>query len=195
MKPMYPGIPFSPATTLASGIGAADTTIPLTDASVLPDAPNYATIGVDEGGEVILYAAKAGNLLSGCVRAVEGAAQQWNAGSVIGRNWNNIDYQTLADNLREMDSAKAAKSAVITPGNLTAMDSSGDLTDSGIPASGFVDATLTLPGHAADAKAVGDALGSALPTVTPADAGSFLRVSPAGKWRAENVAEAEDVMV
>ena len=51
---MYKGIPFSPQVALTDGIGAGDTTIPVTDISAFPDAPNLATIGTDEeypGGE------------------------------------------------------------------------------------------------------------------------------------------------
>ena len=58
METMYKGIPFSPQVALADGIGAGDTTIPVTDISAFPDAPNLATIGTDEDGETILYTAK-----------------------------------------------------------------------------------------------------------------------------------------
>ena len=63
MKPMYYGIPFSPQATLTDTIGAADTIIKVSDVSAFPDAPNYATIGTDEGGETILYTAKTANAL------------------------------------------------------------------------------------------------------------------------------------
>ena len=68
---MYKGIPFSPQVALADGIGAGDTTIPVTDISAFPDAPNLATIGTDEDGETILYTAKTTDSLSGCTRGVE----------------------------------------------------------------------------------------------------------------------------
>lgn len=83
MKPMYYGIPFSPQATLTDTIGAADTIIKVSDVSAFPDAPNYATIGTDEGGETILYTAKTANALSGCTRGVEGSAKSWNAGLVV----------------------------------------------------------------------------------------------------------------
>ena len=73
---MYKGIPFSPQVALADGIGAGDTTIPVTDISAFPDAPNLATIGTDEDGETILYTAKTTDSLSGCTRGVEGLADK-----------------------------------------------------------------------------------------------------------------------
>lgn len=67
---LYPGVAFSPQAALADNIGAADTIIKVTDASVFPDAPNLATIGTDEEGETVFYAAKTADALSGCVRGV-----------------------------------------------------------------------------------------------------------------------------
>ena len=192
MKPMYPGTPFSPSTTLAQGIGAADTTIVLADASVLPAAPNYATIGVDADGEVISYAAKAGNILSGCVRGVEGAAHAWNAGTEVGRNWNNIDYQNLIDNITEIAETRSEKPSVYESGNLLMLSDAGDPCDSGLPAATLIDATLSQSGRVAEAKAVGEALRLVLPSVSSKDAGKFLRVSEAGEWKAETIVHAEE---
>lgn len=100
MEPMYRGIPFSPQTTLTATIGAADTVIPVADASVFPDPPNYATIGIDADGETISYAAKADNALSGCTRGVEGTPKSWASGSVIARNFTAKDLESLQENLR-----------------------------------------------------------------------------------------------
>lgn len=129
---MYPGVPFSPPTALADAIGAADTTILVEDGAALPDGPNLAVIGTDESGEVILYAVKAGNTLSGCTRGVEGTAQEWNAGSVIGRNWTNKDYATLIANLGALNDGKPDKAAPSAAGNLAALAADGSLQDSGI---------------------------------------------------------------
>ena len=54
---MYAGVNGSPSTTLAKAITAADTTITLTDASVLPAGPGIATIGVTAEAELITYTA------------------------------------------------------------------------------------------------------------------------------------------
>lgn len=102
MEPMYRGIPFSPQTTLADSIGAADTIIPVADVSVFPDPPNYATIGIDEGGETISYAAKTDHALSGCTRGVEGTPKSWASGSVIARNFTAKDLESLQKNLRKI---------------------------------------------------------------------------------------------
>ncbi len=102
---MYDGIPFSPQVALADSIGEADTVIKVTDVSAFPTAPNYATIGTDESGETILYAAKTSNALSGCARGVEGAAKAWPAGSTIARNFTAKDLHSLQSNIREAKQA------------------------------------------------------------------------------------------
>ena len=112
MKPMYYGIPFSPQATLTDTIGAADTIIKVSDVSAFPDAPNYATIGTDEGGETILYTAKTANALSGCTRGVEGSAKSWNAGELIGRNYTAADHAAMIDNIK--DAAKTAEADGVT---------------------------------------------------------------------------------
>ena len=119
---MYKGIPFSPQVALADGIGAGDTTIPVTDISAFPDAPNLATIGTDEDGETILYTAKTTDSLSGCTRGVEGTAKAWPSGTTIARNFTNKDFDALQKNIQEVkkqadqgvSDATAAKSAAAT---------------------------------------------------------------------------------
>lgn len=116
---MYKGIPFSPQVALADGIGAGDTTIPVTDISAFPDAPNLATIGTDEDGETILYTAKTTDSLSGCTRGVEGTAKAWPSGTTIARNFTNKDFDALQKNVQEtktqadkgINDAATAKSA------------------------------------------------------------------------------------
>ena len=103
MPEMYKGIPFSPQAALADNIGEADTVIPVTNIDAFPDAPNYATIGTDENGETILYAAKTDSALSGCTRGVEGTAKAWQAGEVIARNFNSVDLDALQQNIRSLD--------------------------------------------------------------------------------------------
>ena len=115
MEPMCRGIPFSPQTTLADSIGAADTVIPVADVSAFPDPPNYATIGTDSGGETIEYTAKAGNSLSGCTRGVEGTAKAWGSGSIIARNHTAKDMESLQKNVEEHDAALMEKYSASNP--------------------------------------------------------------------------------
>ena len=99
LQPMYKGIAFSPSALLASNIGAGDTVIPVDNIAAFPPAPNYATIGVDESAETVLYTAIAGNALSGCVRGVEGVAQMWTSETPIARNFTNADYEAMRQNI------------------------------------------------------------------------------------------------
>lgn len=92
---LYPGIAFSPVAELTDNVGAGDTIIPVSNAEAFPPAPNLATIGTDEEGETILYAAKTATALSGCTRGVEGTARAWSAGEPIARNWTAKDHGDL----------------------------------------------------------------------------------------------------
>ena len=109
MANMYKGIPFSPQVALADSIGAGDTVIKVTDITAFPDAPSYATIGTDETGETILYAAKTGDSLSGCTRGIEGTAKSWPAGSSIARNFTNKDFEAIHENIRANQKGKVDK--------------------------------------------------------------------------------------
>lgn len=111
---LYPGVPFSPQTALADSIGAADTIIKVADTSVFPPAPNLATIGTDEEGETILYAAKTADALSGCVRGVEGTAKAWAKGEPAARHWTAKDHNDLIAVVLELQAAAEAHS--VDPG-------------------------------------------------------------------------------
>lgn len=101
---MYEGLAFSPQTTLADNISASASVIPVSDVSVFPAAPNYATIAGNDGeGETILYTAKTASALSGCIRGVEGVAKRWDAGEIISRNWTAKDHNVLIQNLIALD--------------------------------------------------------------------------------------------
>ena len=110
---LYPGIAFSPQTTLADNIGAADTIIPVADVSCFPDGPNLATIGTDETGETIFYAAKTADALSGCQRGVEGEARTWMAGEPVGRNFTAKDHNDLIDLLGQKQDKLDGKSGQV----------------------------------------------------------------------------------
>ena len=101
-KAMYPGKAYSPQTTLAVPINATATEITLTDASVLPEAPNIAVIGDEEQAETILYTEKNGNILSGITRGIarENEAVAWDAGAVIARNITSLDLNAVQENIQ-----------------------------------------------------------------------------------------------
>jgi hypothetical protein len=108
MKPMYKGMAFSPMTVLAGDIDMSDTVIAVDDTSVFPAAPNYATIGTEEFAETLLYNAVVDDTLSGCVRGVEGTAREWKSGAPIARNFTAADYDTIVENISELDNRTAA---------------------------------------------------------------------------------------
>ena len=110
---LYPGIAFSPQTVLADNIGAADTIIPVADVSCFPDGPNLATIGTDETGETVFYAAKTTDALSGCQRGVEGEARTWMAGEPVGRNFTAKDHNDLIDLLGQKQDKFEGKSGQV----------------------------------------------------------------------------------
>lgn len=113
-RQLYPGIAFSPQATITENIGEADTIIKISDVSAFPEAPNLATIGIDEDGETILYTAKTEDALSGCRRGVEGTAKAWKAGEIIGRNFTAKDHNDLIDAINEIGSAATAAQEAAT---------------------------------------------------------------------------------
>ncbi len=97
---MYPGQFGSPSTSLADNIDSLVKTIPVTNAAVLPDAPNVATIGAGDTLEVILYTGKSGNNLTGVTRGFGGsAAQSWDSGEEIGRFYTTYDHNAFRTNI------------------------------------------------------------------------------------------------
>lgn len=100
-------MPNSPQTTLASGIAAADTSMTLEDASVLPAAPNICTIGNDENAEVVSYTTITGNVVSGLVRGVSGTtASVWVEGTIVARDFTSYDHDTFIGNINDLESRK-----------------------------------------------------------------------------------------
>lgn len=155
MANMYKGIPFSPQVALADSIGASDTVIKVTDITAFPDAPNYATIGTDETGETILYAAKTGDSLSGCTRGIEGEAKSWPAGTTIARNFTNKDFEAMQENIRNNQTAAGAAQttadgAVTAAGNAAKAASDAQTTaNNAVSAAGAAQQTAENAGTAA----------------------------------------------
>ena len=104
---MYPGKSNSPKTTLKNDITASATTITVVDSSVLPPAPNLMVIGSNEQSEVVIYGGKNGNVLTQCIRGAGGTQKSiWIAGVNVSRNFTNLDYEILCNNVRDLDSRK-----------------------------------------------------------------------------------------
>lgn len=127
---MYSGIPFSPFASLSRDIGAGDTVIYIDDTSVLPEAPNYATIGTDEQAETVLYSVKTDDQISGCIRGVEGTAKEWQAGEVIARNFTNKDFEVFISNIKKLNENKWEKPEAAVEGNFVIFDGEGKPKDS-----------------------------------------------------------------
>lgn len=106
MKEMYKGKAFSPLTVLTKPINSLETSIEVEDSSLLPPAPNYATIG---DSETIKYGAVAGNILTDCIRGVEGEAAAHEINEKISRLFTALDYDTLLENVEGIPAAIADK--------------------------------------------------------------------------------------
>jgi len=100
---MYPGKVNSPITKLMNTINSIQTTMLVVDGTKLPDAPNLAVIGINDDAETILYTVKNGNELSGVTRGFQGVAKSWDANSNIARFFTAYDYDTLRENVDEID--------------------------------------------------------------------------------------------
>ena len=129
---MYPAQANSPETSLSGALTAAGTTVNVVDGSVLPEAPNWLTIGADGStAETVLMTAKNGNVLT-VTRAQNGTtARAWSAGDVIARYFTAADQTAMQENIKKLNEGKAEKAASPTAGNFAGLDSSGNLTDSG----------------------------------------------------------------
>lgn len=99
--PMYQGVVNSPQTELAAPIDATQDTIPLLDASVLPPAPNLATLGTGEDAETVLYTGINGNTLTGVTRGFQGTARAWAAGTKVARYYTAYDHEAFMRNIEE----------------------------------------------------------------------------------------------
>ena len=109
LETMYSGQVNSPQTALNGGITDSATTITVADASILPPAPMVLVIGGEtDNPETVLMTAKSGNDLT-VTRALEGTAQAWGSGSLVGRNFTNYDYQVLINNIEDLNSGKVDK--------------------------------------------------------------------------------------
>lgn len=108
ISPMYPAKAGSPKTTLAVQISASATQMTVADASVLPPAPNIAVLGSDQSCEIVSYAAKTGNVLTGLVRGLgDTVASVWDVDTIVARNFTSLDHDRFKANIEALDAEKA----------------------------------------------------------------------------------------
>jgi hypothetical protein len=113
---MYQAKTNSPMTELSSAIDNVQTTIPVSDASALPPAPNLATIGTTDTAETILYAGISGNDLTGVTRGFQGTALSWGTGTKIARYYTSYDHDTFKANIEEITGSPASTPISLTNG-------------------------------------------------------------------------------
>ena len=150
LKPMYPAQANTPETTLAGSLTTTGTSVTVLDGSVLPDAPNYLTIGADSAtAETVLMTAKDGNDLT-ITRGQNGtAARAWGKGDIIGRYFTAADHDALRENIETLNTEKPDRVASPVNGNFVAFDgTTGAQKDSGKKAADFAAANHTHDGKA-----------------------------------------------
>lgn len=103
---MYPAMNNSPATTLAAALNSSDTTMTITDASVLPSAPNLAVIGTADNAEIVLYTEISGTSVT-IVRGQNGTTPgTWSSGTPVARNFTSADHEAFRENILDLNSRK-----------------------------------------------------------------------------------------
>lgn len=123
---MYPPQVNSPAVSMASGITVSGTTVTVTNADTLPDAPCLLVFGGDsDSPETVLMTAK--NVSTNQItvtRAVEGVAREWLAGVTVARLFTAADLSAVQENIESLNNGKAETSA-IPPASNTAPTMAG----------------------------------------------------------------------
>ena len=150
LKTMYPAQANTPETTLAGSLTTTGTSVTVLDGSVLPEAPNYLTIGADSAtAETVLMTAKDGNDLT-ITRGQNGtAARAWGKGDIIGRYFTAADHDALRENIETLNTEKPDRVASPVDGNFVAFDgTTGAQKDSGKKAADFAAANHTHAGKA-----------------------------------------------
>ena len=150
LKTMYPAQANTPETTLAGSLTTTGTSVTVLDGSVLPEAPNYLTIGADSAtAETVLMTAKDGNDLT-ITRGQNGtAARAWGKGDIIGRYFTAADHDALRENIETLNTEKPDRVASPVDGNFVAFDgTTGAQKDSGKKAADFAAATHSHTGYA-----------------------------------------------
>ncbi|MDD4483673.1 MAG: hypothetical protein PHD55_04810 [Methanoregula sp.] len=100
---LYPGKANSPQTELSAPYTIGDTTLHVTDNSVLPAAPNTVALYAspsDDTAVTFLYTGKGTGTLTG-LALLEGTDKDWDAGTFAARTFTNYDWQAVIDAFSE----------------------------------------------------------------------------------------------
>lgn len=118
---MYPAMPGSPKTVLAAQISSTATQMTVADAAALPSAPNICVLGSSADNiEIISYAGKTGNTLTGLVRGLGGTiASVWDVDTLVARNFTSFDHDRFKANIEALSTEKADASSL---GDLAVQD-------------------------------------------------------------------------
>ncbi len=118
-------MPRSPVTQLQGGIDQAVNEIVVANASLLPDAPNIATIGGGDDSETIRYTGKNDetNTLTGVTRGFDppDSEQGWDDGTRIARVLTAQDITVMQNALTDLENEKGAADGIAT------LDSDGNV--------------------------------------------------------------------
>ena len=98
---MYPPQVNSPATSLSGTFVYTDTSMPVTDGTVLLVGTNIVTVGEGNTAGTFEYTGKSGNTLTG-VSYVEGYQGTWPAGTVVARRISAKDFTAIQANLNKV---------------------------------------------------------------------------------------------
>ena len=157
---MYPAQPNSPYTTTLGEISASDTAVVVADASVLPTAlPFLMTLGYDKSAsETVLVTAKTDNTLT-IVRAVDGNALLWVAGTKCARIFTAKDLNDVQANIQALNADKQEKlvsfNVTLTVGSWSTSSFSQRVSDSRLLTGNYDYIITPAPGSFSD-YAAGD---------------------------------------
>lgn len=104
-KTMYPGMVNSPETTITNGINESDTIIYVLDPARVPEPPNLMTLGTGTNAETVKVLEMNDNAIT-VERGFQGIPKAWPAGTVIARNFTAYDYDTLKENIEDLEATK-----------------------------------------------------------------------------------------
>lgn len=126
MGTMYKPQNNGPHTELAATINAGQTSITVTNASVLPEAPNVLTIGTEEDAELVEVQSITGNILT-VQRGFNGTtAKAWDAGTWIYRGITAQDIEELQERTKKIVKTMTAEEfEALTTAEFAALYASG----------------------------------------------------------------------